>query len=112
MCYRLQLAGIAGIILRNCPMQEFIGQIIQALYYYTGWMGKADGLEKSEAVHLSRRERELVSLARSPTSNRRAPAIGRFIGVESMYKYCGSTAEISLDIAIGVQPAETGEHPA
>jgi hypothetical protein len=28
------------------------------------------------------------------------------------YKYCGSTAETNLDIAIGVQPAETGEHPA
>jgi len=28
------------------------------------------------------------------------------------YKYCGSTAENDLDIAIGVQPAETGAHPA
>lgn len=62
MCYRLQLAGVAGIILRNCPMEEFIGQIIEALYYYTGWMGKTDGLEKGETTHLSRRERELVSL--------------------------------------------------
>jgi hypothetical protein len=28
------------------------------------------------------------------------------------YKYCGSTAEYNLDIAIGVQPEETGEHSA
>jgi hypothetical protein len=35
-----------------------------------------------------------------------------FIGVLSIYKYCGSTAESNLDIAIGVHPAETGAHPA
>jgi DNA-binding NarL/FixJ family response regulator len=62
MCYRLQLAGVAGIILRNCPMEEFVAQIIEALYYYTGWMGKADHLIESQVIHLSRRERELISL--------------------------------------------------
>jgi len=39
-------------------------------------------------------------------------ATGGFIGISSIYKHCGSTAETNLDIAIGVQPAETGEHPA
>jgi hypothetical protein len=39
-------------------------------------------------------------------------ATGTFIDVQSKYKYCGSTAEYDLDIAIGVQPAKRGEHPA
>jgi hypothetical protein len=39
-------------------------------------------------------------------------ATGGFIGVSSIYKHCGSTAETNLDIAIAVQPAKTGEHPA
>ena len=38
--------------------------------------------------------------------------VGVLVGVQSIYKYCGSTAEFNLEIAIGVQPEETGEHPA
>ena len=51
-------------------------------------------------------------LARSSTSNRRGPGGRRLVDVQSKYKYCGSTAESNLDIATGVQPAKTGEHPA
>jgi hypothetical protein len=44
-------------------------------------------------------------LARSSTSNRRAPGDRSHLGVKSKHKHCGSTAEFDLDIAFGVQPA-------
>jgi hypothetical protein len=49
-------------------------------------------------------------LARSSTSNRQGTVAAKavFAELSSMYRHCGSEAEINLDTAIGVQPAEHG----
>ena len=74
-CYQLQMAGIAGVIRRTCRLEEFVGYLIEALYYYNGWVGdKGDDLEEARGVHLSRRERELVSLVASGLRNKEIAA--------------------------------------
>jgi hypothetical protein len=52
----------------------------------------------------------LTYLARSSTSNRQGTVAAKavFAELSSMYRHCGSEAEINLDTAIGVQPAEHG----
>ena len=54
----------------------------------------------------------MSNLARSRPQTDKNLAYAIPVGVKSVYKHCGSTAESNLDTATGVQPAKTGEHPA
>lgn len=71
LCYQLQLAGVAGVIRKDCPLEEFSGYIVEALYYSTGWIGSKEiELKTDGALPLSRRERELVVLIAQGLKNK------------------------------------------